>query len=455
MFITNRSLPRRTVLRGLGVTLSLPFLDSMMPARALGAAALPPTRFVAIEMVHGAAGCAPSGRARNLWSPAQTGRDFAITPTLKPLERLRDYLTVISNTALHNAMSLVPDEDGPMADHARSSAVFLTAAHPRRTEGDDLSSGPSLDQLVAQTVGHETRLSSMQLCIEENGLTGGCGHGYSCAYTHTISWASPSQPLPMESSPRRIFERIVSSQTSAQDRPGSAGRSASVLDAVPAPVASLKRRMGAADRARISEYLEEVRSLEKRIQAVEERNAAVPRALADAPLSVPDSFDEHVDLMFDLQLLALKSDVTRVLSFKMGLDRSQRLYPESGVTTPFHALSHHREADDRIEEFARLNQYHVGKVARFLHRMRDSVDGGGNLLDHALVLYGSPMGDSHIHEHRFLPLFLAGKAGGAVRGNQHIACPVDTPMANVLLSVAQRLNVPIDCIGDSTGTVSL
>lgn len=458
MFVTNKHLPRRTVLRGLGVTLSLPFLDSMTPAYGLShfAAAHPKTRFVAIEMVHGAAGSTAIGRANHLWSPAGSGRDFEFTETLKPLEPLREYLTIISNTELHNAMSLVPDEDGPMADHARSSAVFLTAAHPRRTDGEDIRSGPSIDQIYAQALGRETtRLPSMQLCIEDNAVTGGCGYGYSCAYTHTISWASPTAPLPMEQSPRRVFDRMFRSNNPAGAGNTDSAGTGSVLDAIPEAAATLNKRLGVRDRSKLAEYLDEVRALEKRIQAIENQNANGHRALADAPLSVPDSFDEHVDLMFELQLLALKCDVTRVISFKMGIDRSQRLYPESGVTTPFHTLSHHREAPEKIEEFARLNHYHVGKVAQFLHNMRSTIDGPGNLLDQSLVLYGSPMGDSHVHEHRFLPLFLAGKANGAVRGNQHIECPVDTPMANVLLSVAHRLGVDVDRVGDSTGEIAI
>jgi hypothetical protein len=453
MFITKSHLSRRTVLRGLGVSLGLPFLDSMVPAqtRLHRTAAIPKPRFVAIEMVHGAAGSTTIGRANNYWSPAQEGRNFAFTETLKPLEPLRDYITVVSNTELHNAMSLVPDEDGPMADHARSSAVFLTAAHPKRTENEDIRSGPSIDQIYAQHVGRETRLPSMQLCIENNSVSGGCGYGYSCAYTHTISWSSPTTPLPMEQSPRRVFQRMFG----AEEQGSSVARTGSILDALPDAVVRLKQRLGITDRSRLAEYLDDVRALEKRIQKVENQNATGQRALVDAPLSVPDSFDAHLDLMFDLQRLALQCDITRVVSFKMGMDRSQRVYPESGITTPFHTLSHHRESPEKIEEFARLNQYHVGKVAAFLDDLRNTHDGDGNLLDHSVVLYGSPMGDSHVHEHRFLPLFLAGKANGAFHGNSHVLCPVDTPMANVLLTVTRKLGVDIDRIGDSTGEVAL
>ena len=455
MFITRTHLSRRAVLRGLGVSVSLPFLEAMVPAqtRLRDTAAAPRPRFVAIEMVHGAAGSTAIGRTKNLWSPVREGRDFEFTETLKSLEPLREYITIVSNTELHNAMALVPDEDGPMADHARSSAVFLTAAHPRRTEGPDIHSGPSLDQIYAGRVGGHTRLPSLQLCLEDNSVEGGCGYGYSCAYTHTISWASPTEPLPMQRAPREVFNRMFMSNEQASKR--EIGRNGSVLDALSEATKDLKKKVGARDQARLADYLEDLRAIEKRIQAVESRNSSNPNPPRETALSVPDSFDEHVELMFDLQRLALSTDITRVISFKMGLDRSQRVYPESGVTAPFHSLSHHREAPEKIEEFARLNQYHVAKVTQFLEAMRRTPDGDGNLLDHSVVLYGSPMGDSHVHEHRYLPLFLAGKGNGTIQGNRHVNCPVDTPMANVLLTLAHKLGVDIDKIGDSTGEVTI
>jgi hypothetical protein len=429
----------------------------MVPAQTAlrHTAASPKTRFIAIEMVHGAAGSTAIGRANNYWSPAGEGRDFAFTDSLKHLEPLREYITVVSNTELHNAMSLVPDEDGPMADHARSSAVFLTAAHPKRTAGGDIQSGPSIDQIYAHAVGRTTRLPSMQLSIEESPVAGECGYGYSCAYTHTISWASPTTPLPMERSPRRVFNSMFAPDVPPNSEAMKTAQERSILDSLPNALTSLKKRLGVADQTRLSDYLDDVRAVEKRIQKIERENATKPRTEISAPLSVPDSFDDHVDLMFDLQLLALTCDITRVITFKMGADRSQRLYPESGVTTPFHTLSHHRESPEKIEEFARLNQYHVGKAAQFLDNLRWTKDGDGNLLDHSLVLYGSPMGDSHVHEHRFLPVFLAGKGNGAVQGNRHVICPVDTPMANVLLTLAHRLGIDIDRIGDSTGEVAI
>jgi len=302
--------------------------------------------------------------------------------------------------------------------------------------------------MYAAEVGHQTPIRSLQICLENSAIEGVCGHGYSCAYSTTISWASPTRPLPMEVSPRVVFDRLFM-QSAVGSRP-------SVLDAASPIAASLKNHLGVADRRRVNEYLEGVRDVERRIQQVERDDAGGrTRSWPAAPLSVPDDFEVHVKLMFDLQVLAFQADLTRVSAFKMGIDRSQRLYPRSGVTTPFHTLSHHREAPDKIEEFARLNQYHVSEVAYFLDRLRSVEDGDGNLLDHAAILYGSPMGDSHVHEHRFLPLFLAGHAGGALKGNRHLQCPDDTPMANVLLTLAPKLGVPVERIGDSTGVVDI
>jgi hypothetical protein len=431
MFITKKHLSRRAVLQGIGASLGLPLLDSMFPAAAK--ASPPGTRFVAIEMVHGAAGSTAAGRAKHYWSPAASGLRFELTPTLKPLEPLREYLTIVSNTELHNAMSRTPEEDGPMTEHARSSAVFLTAAHPKRTESSDVEAGPSIDQIYAMHVGAETPIASLQLCIENDSMSGVCGSGYSCAYTNTISWASPTRPLRMEQNPRRVFERLFGA--------GVPDYGISILDHVPDARANLERRLGAADRRTLDEYLENFRAVERRLQMV--------RQISDV------TFEEHAGLMFDLQLLAFRADITRVCAFKLAIDRSARIYPVSGVLAPFHALSHHGDAPDKLEQFAKLNQYHVSVVARFLDSLRRTPDGDGNLLDRALVLYGSPMGDSNVHGHKNLPLFLAGHANGALPGNRHIVCAQDTPMANVLVAVMHKLGVDVPRIGDSTGEVAV
>jgi hypothetical protein len=325
------------------------------------------------------------------------------------------------------------------------------------TEGSDILLGPSLDQIYAQRCGQDTPLPSIQLCIEDVGsLSGACGYGYSCVYANTISWANPTTPLPMERNPRAVFEQLFGDGTAPAERQARRQADRSILDLIRQEVTTLQKDLPASDRSRLHAYLEDVREIERRIQKVEKFNAGgQARALPEAPVGVPDSFEEHVKLMFDLQVLAFMTDTTRVSSFKMGRDVSSRVYPESGVKTPFHALSHHGENPTRIEEFSRLNAYHVSKVAYFIDRLKNTPDGDGNLLDHSLVVYGSPMGDSHVHEHRRLPLFLAGHANGKIKGNLHRRCAPGTPMANVLLTLLHHLGTDITRIGDSTGEVEI
>ncbi|MBV9265417.1 MAG: DUF1552 domain-containing protein, partial [Acidobacteriaceae bacterium] len=335
---------------------------------------------------------------------------------------------------------------------------FLTAAHPKMTEGADIHLGTSIDQIYAQRFGQDTPLPSIQLCIENVGsLSGACGYGYSCVYANTISWSSPTTPLPMEMDPRVAFERLFGDGSSASERLRRRRAEASILDTVRDEVVRIRGELGPSDRLRLDQYLTDVREVERRIQRVEQFNASgSARELPDAPVGVPDSFDEHVKLMLDLQVLAFTSDVTRVSAFKMSRDVSSRVYPDSGVKTPFHALSHHGENPDKIAEFARLNAYHVSKVAYFLEKLKNTPDGDASLLDHSLVLYGSPMGDSNIHDHKRVPLLLAGHANRSLKGNQHIRCKPDTPMANVLLTVLHRLGVDdVSSVGDSNGEVDI
>ena len=458
MFISKKHLPRRTVLRGMGATVALPFLDAMVPAAVAqrDTAASGKTRFAAIEMVHGAAGSSVEGLAKNYWSPVEAGSDFDLTLSLAPLESVRDYVTIISDTDLANAEALAAPEVG--GDHNRSSSVFLTASHPKRTEGSDIFAGVSMDQIYAKRFGQDTPLPSIQMCIENVGsISGACGYGYSCVYSTAISWVSPTMPLPSERDPRVMFERLFGHGATASERAARRRDDMTILDAIRQRVAQVKGSLGPSDRSRLSDYLDSVGEIERRLQNIEKRNLSGElRELPDAPIGVPDSFDEHTRLMFDLQVLAFSSEVTRVSSFKLGRDVSARVYPESGVTTPFHSLSHHGDKSATIEEFARLNRYHVGSVAYFLERLRDTPDGDGNLLDHSMILYGSPMADGNRHSHRRLPLFLAGHAHGQLKGNQHVRAPKDTPMANVLLTALHRLGVDdIQSIGDSTGEIAI
>ncbi len=454
MFITKTHLSRRTLLRGAGAAIALPLLDSMLPAQTplSKTAAAPRTRFAAIEIVHGAAGSTMDGSAKHYWSPTAEGSNFEITPTLQSLEPYRDYLTIVSGTDLNNASALSPREEG--ADHTRSSAVFLTAAHPKMTEGSDIYLGTSIDQIYAQKAGQETPLPSIQLAIEDVGsLSGACGYGYSCVYANTISWASPTQPLPMEIDPRVAFERLFGDGATPAERLARRQADRSILDTIRQELSRLTKNLDASDRSRLNDYLDNVREIESRIQKVEKFNSTgEKRALPEAPVGVPDSFEEHVKLMFDLQVLAFMTDTTRISSFKLSRDVSSRVYPESGVKQPFHGLSHHGENPETIAQFAKLNQYHVSKAAYFIDKLKNTPDGDGNLLDHSLVLYGSPMGDSNIHDHKHLPIFLAGKANGQLRGNQHFRAPDGAPMANLLLSVLHKLGIEdVTSIGDSTG----
>ncbi len=459
MFIEKKHISRRALLRGMGVTMALPLLDSMVPAQTplRNTAAISRSRLACIEMVHGAAGSTDEGSHKHYWSPDQEGSDFDFSFSLEPLAPFRDYVTIVTGTDARQAEAFAPSEAG--GDHFRSSAVFLTAAHPKQTPGPDVFAGTSIDQLYAQRFGHETAVPSIQLCVENIGLTSSCACDYNCVYSETISWASPTAPLLMTVNPRLAFESLFASEAGPWPARGSQPRSAaagSILDAVMPGAERLQNKVGPQDRARLQSYLDEIRSIERRIQAIERHNATVrERELAAAPLGVPDSWEQHVKLMFDLQVVAFAAEITRVSAFKMSRDTSNRVFPESGVKTPFHTLSHHLETPGLIAEFAKLNRYHVSQVEYFLRKLKNTPDGDGNLLDHSLVLYGSSMGDSHTHDHRRVPLFLAGHAGGQLRGNLHRVCPPGTPQANALLTVMHKLGVDVGCVGDSTGVIDL
>lgn len=458
MFITQKHLSRRTVLRGIGATVALPFLDAMVPAatQLRKTVAVRKPRLAAIEMVHGAAGSSVEGLAKHYWSPVKEGRDFDFSLSLSPLEPFRDYVTIVSDTDLANAESASAPEVG--GDHNRSSSVFLTASRPKQTEGSDIFAGVSMDQIYAQRFGQDTPLPSIQLCIENVGsISGACGYGYSCVYSTAISWASPTRPFPSERDPRVVFERLFGYGATETERRARRRQDLTILDTIRHRVARINRDLGPSDRNRLSEYLDSIGEIERRLQNIEKRNlSGDPRALPDAPIGVPDSFDEHTKLMFDLQVLAFATEVTRVSSFKLGRDVSARVYPESGVSTPFHSASHHSDKSERIEEFARLNRYHVAVVAYFLEKLRNTPDGDGNLLDHSLVLYGSPMADGNRHSHKRLPLFLAGHANGQLKGNLHLKASLGTPMSNVLLTTLHKLGVDdIGHIGDSTGELAI
>ena len=455
-FITGKHLPRRTFLRGMGATVALPFLDAMVPAgRAWSSKEIDRTRLVAIEMVHGAAGSNEWGATQNLWAPAQVGRNFDLSPSaMQPLEAYRDYLTIVSNTDVKMAEAFEAPEIG--GDHFRSSAVFLTQSHPKQTEGSDVYVGTSLDQMYAQRFGQDTPFPSMQLCIENVDQSGGCAYGYTCVYTDSISWASPTEPLPVIRDPRVAFDMLFGAGGSAEERALRRRSRRSILDWVAGRVVELKRQLGADDRERLDRYLENVREIERRIQMIEAQNTSgEARELPGAPAGVPDSFEEHVKLMFDLQALAFESDMTRVFSFKMGRDSSARVYPDSGTDKPFHPASHHGGNEEGVLDFYKINKYHVSMLPYFLEKLKNIQEGDGNLLDKSMIIYGSPMADGNLHNHRRCPLFVAGGANGQLEGGVHLKAADGTPMANVMLSLIHKLGMDdMDGFGDSTGEFS-
>src|SRR5213593_1508203 len=438
MFITKRHISRRTVLRGAGAAVALPFLESMLPALTpmrVAEAGKPATRMSCVEIVHGAAGCTKFGSQKNMWSPAAEGRDFDLKPgSLAPLEPWKDYVTIVSNTDMRNAEAFNSHEVG--GDHFRCSAVFLTQAHPKQTEGSDYYAGASVDQVYANQFGQDTALPSMQLCIESVDQAGGCQYGYSCVYLDSISWASPTKPLPMIRDPRMVFDQMFGTGGTDADRAVRRRKDRSLLDSVAHSAARVKGRLSPTDRGRLDEYLENVREIERRIQKIEESNAGGNLGqLPSAPAGVPESFDEHAKLMFDLQALAFAANITHVCSFKLSRDAIGRTYPESGIATGFHSASHHGDNEQRITQLAQINKYHVSLLSYFMNKLKNSPDGDGTLLDHTVILYGSPMGDPNVHNHRRVPLLLLGHAGGGLKGGVHIRPPDGTPAANVYLGL--------------------
>ncbi len=459
-FITGKHISRRTALRGMGASLGLPLLDAMIPAGRLWAstptaADVDATRLVCIEQVHGAAGCNDLGASMNLWSPKATGSDFDLSPTsLKSLEPFRDYLTIISDTDSRMADAFSPEEIG--GDHFRTAAVFLTQAHPKQTEGSDVFVGTSFDQIFVKHLSNGTPIPSVQLSIENVDQAGGCAYGYACAYTDTISWASPSEPLPMVRDPRAVFEMLFGAGGTPEQRAKRRQADRSILDWMLEEISALQRTLGPADRHRLDQYTSNIRELEERIRRIEEQNASgEEREIPEAPVGVPDDFAEHMELMFDLQVLAFMSDTTRVFSLKMGRDASPRVFAESGVTTPFHSSSHHGGRESRVLDFAAINSYHVGMLPYFLEKLKNTMEGDSNLLDKTMIVYGSAMADSNLHNHIRCPLFLVGGANGKLAGGQHVRAPMGTPMANVMLDMLHKLDVDIDSFGNSTGTFTI
>ncbi len=457
--ITGKHIPRRIFLKGMGATVALPLLDSMIPAGLRGAEAvreLDATRLIAMEMSHGAAGCTTWGAKQNFWSPSTTGHDFDLSPTsLRSLEPWRKYLTIVSNTDVKMAEAFIPEEIG--GDHFRSTATFLTQAHVKQTEGSDVYVGASLDQIYADRFGQDTPIPSMQLCIENINQAGGCAYGYTCVYTDSLSWASPTEPLPVIRDPRVAFEQLFGAGSTAEERLARRSTNRSILDWIAERVAQMRQTLGPGDRQRMDQYLENVREIERRIQMVEERNTGGdPRDMPEAPAGVPDSFSEHMQMMFDLQVLAFQTDMTRVFSFKLSRDSSARTFPESGVDTPFHPASHHGDSEEAIADFAVINNYHVSMLPYLMEKLNKVEEIDGTLLDKSMIIYGSPMGDPNVHNHLRVPFIVLGGANGQMDGNVHLHAPEGTPLANVMLTLLHKLgHTDLTSFGDSTGAFSL
>lgn len=459
-FITGKHLSRRAFIGRMGAGVALPFLSAMVPAGRLFAASSEstPARLVCIEESMGCAGGSDWGHARNLFAPKEAGRDFTIgnDSQLKPLEAYREYLTVVSSTDCHMADPFNADQIG--GDHDRSTAVFLTQAHPKQTQGSDIHIGTSIDQLHAQRFGQDTVLPSLELCIEEIDRGGGCAYNYHCAYTTSLAWATPNQPLPAIREPRAVFERLFGAGDSEQDRIQRRQTDKSMLDWMMTEVDRLSKTLGPADRVALDEYLQHIREVERRIQLMEARTAASAndeRDMPEAPSGIPGTWEEHMQLMFDLQVLALQSDMTRAITFKTGFDQSNRTFPQSGTNKSIHGASHHGNVPDDIMDFHRINTYRTGALAYFLEKLKTTIDGDAPLLEKTAIVYGSPMGDPNLHNHIRCPLLLLGHGNGALAGNMHVAAEVGTPMANAFVTLMQGLGHEIDSFGDSNGALDL
>jgi hypothetical protein len=443
MTVKKLALPRRTVLRGMGAAVALPLLDAMVPAftATVKTAASPVKRLGVIYTPH--------SMIMKFFTPATEGTDFELTPILRPIERFRDQLTII--TGLANAGADAIDQgSGP---HSRVSGCWLNGTRVRRTEGADIHAGRTMDQFAADELGKESPLRSLELALEPNFVVGGCEGGYSCAYINTLSWATAERPLPMETNPAVIFERLFGDGGTGSVRLAHMRGEESILDSVSTGVTRLRAAIGPSDRRAVEEYLEAVRDVERRLQQTASR-VDVNIDNFEKPFGIPAAFDDHAKLMFDLMWLAYRTDMTRVVTFQLARELSLRSYPELGVPEAHHDISHHGYDADKMERKSRIDAYHMKLVAHFVERMAATPDGDGSLLDHSMLLYGSGMGDSHIHHPHNLPIMLIGSGRGALKPGRHIKTTIDTPFMNLCLTILDKLDVHLDSLGDSTGRLT-
>ena len=438
MIITKKALPRRTFLKGVGATLSLPLLDAMVPAAtALAKTPAKPVRRLGYVFM-------PMGCDITRWTPPGGEKLDKLSPILSSLEPVKQDVTIVSNLELANAYP---------GSHATSNSAFLSAAKAKVTESTDYYLGTTADQIAARHIGQSTQLPSLEMAMDLLKLVGQCDNGYACVYQNNLSWSSPTTPLPAEAHPRIVFESLFGEGGTAQERRAALRKRASLLDSISEEITRLQRDLGPADRAKLEEYLTAVREVERRIQTAESDAAKNQLPDLDRPLGVPASYADHARLMFDLQVLALQGDVTRVTTFQLARETSNRTYPEIGVPDPHHPLSHHGNNAEKVALMAKINSFHVSLFAEFVLKLKKTTDGNGSLLDHSLYLYGSGMGNPNVHDHTNLPTIVAGGGAGKMRGGRHIQYDKPTPLANLHLSLLNKVGVPVESFADSTGTV--
>lgn len=439
MILTKKALPRRTFLKGAGASLALPLLDAMVPAAtALAKTPAKPVRRLGYVFM-------PMGCDITRWTPTGGGKLDKLSYILSSLEPVRQDVTIVSNMELANAYP---------GSHATSNAAFLSCAKAKVTESTDYFLGTTADQIAAKHIGQETQLPSLELAMDLLKLVGQCDNGYACVYQNNLSWSSPTTPLPAEAHPRIVFENLFGEGGTRAERQAALKKRASLLDFISEDIARLKRELGPADRAKVSGYLDSVREVERRIQTAEKQAKDVELPDLDRPLGVPAAYADHARLMFDLQLLALQGDVTRVTTFQLARETSNRTYPEIGVSDPHHPLSHHGNDPDKVERMAKINRFHVSLFAEFIEKLKNTKDGNGSLLDHSLYLYGSGMGNPNVHDHTNLPTIVAGGGAGKMRGGRHIRYDNPTPLANLHLSLLNKAGVPLEKFADSNGKVN-
>jgi hypothetical protein len=445
MIITQKSLPRRTFLRGMGATIALPLLDAMVPAfAATSRSAAAPVQRLGFVYI-------PNGAIMGKWTPQGEAVGLELSPILSPLQPFRDRLVVVSNLASRPAEA---EEGEGSGDHARASAVWLTGVHPRRTEGADVRAAVTIDQIAADRLGRDTQLRSLELAAEDfSTAVGTCDIGYACSYVNTLSWRTPTTPLPMQTNPRVVFERLFGDERDPERRRRQLGEDQSILDAIVGQASGLRRRLGTADCLRVDEYLDSVREVERQVQKMEAQAGGFLE-LPEIPMGVPDAYEDQVKLMYDLQVLAYKADITRVSSFMLGREASTRTYNQIGVPDPHHAISHHGYDPAKMERVEKINTYHARLFGYYLDKLQSTPDGDGTLLDHAMILYGGCMSDGNLHSHSPLPALLAGGAAGRLEGGRHLRYPEETPLTNLLVSILEKVDIEVGRIGDSTGRLT-